>query len=247
MPNGYAVVPNILPGNVTVGGNLTIAGDQLQIGATSPFVRLGKPNVAGMLLSHNVQFDAASKDVNTSFAFALTHDSTQPQLIFRRSNAAAGVVIQTPPTAIFTDYTAHDHTGTVTVDTIYSKIIRGGLLGANGGLRWRCMMSTVAQGATNTVVSFNLGATLIVNWPFTALQDLAFDVYLANTGALNAQWRHGLTINMSTGAQNPNSGAHAVDTSVDQTFSVTVQNGAATDHQVFRFLAVELINSFGPV
>lgn len=247
MPNGYTVVPNVIPGNVTIGGNLTVQGDQLQVGNIAPFLRAGKssgsltPFVGG-----NMGFDLASIDIARP-AWALLFDAGGRNLKMRELNAASALMDTALPQALLTDYTAHAHTGTVTEDTIYTKLIRGGVMGANGGLLGRILVASTVQGGVATSIRVRFGANLMVSWSFAAPGTFILTFFTGNRNSQAQQINYSAAQSIAGAAPSGGSGATAVDTSADVTATITVQNGAAGDTQSFDFTELRLQNSFGPV
>lgn len=63
LPNSYTVLPNIIPGNVSIGGTLTISGDTLRLGSAPPFVRLQRRDANFGLVSFNWDRIAVASDV----------------------------------------------------------------------------------------------------------------------------------------------------------------------------------------
>lgn len=247
MPNSYSVVPNVLPGNVTVGGDLTITGSVIRLGSGPPFARLARAGGGNLLLTNNLASDLVTRDDAAQAANVLDmFQSTAPVLV-RRMNAAGNFNDAALTLPIFTDYTQHAHTGTVTEDTIYTKVIRGGIIGANGGLHIRMFLSASAQGAPATTFRFRFGAVLCESDAITATSARWYEFYLWNQNAANSN-RHLLRVhNLTTNALSNANGTDTFDFSVDQTLNITVQNGTATDTQTFLTVGAQLINSFGPV
>jgi hypothetical protein len=247
MPNGYAVVPNVLPGNVTIGGNLTVAGDQIRIGAAAPFTRVGKDAGGRMMFSVNLLNDLVSRDNAGLPAQGLFSDAAYAFLFRKNLNAAGTVFTPAQPEAWLADFSQHAHTGTVTEDTIYSKVLPGGMIGANGGLRVRVVMTDSSQLGVNTTVRFKLGGTTFLTVTFNVITAFLWDFYIANRGAANSQVIQGLQTILGTGVVSVINTTLAKDTTADQTFAVTAQNGTASDAQSFDEAHVELVNSYGPV
>jgi hypothetical protein len=150
--------------------------------------------------------------------------------------------------ALFTDYTSHAHTGTTTEDTIYTKTIRGGLIGANGALTVWMHLQIPTQGAAASTLRLKLGGTTFATQSIPAgAGDKIVLWYIANRNAQNVQTSQrvlfdaGGTFVMVAGV------AGAEDTSVDTNLVVTWQNGTNTDNQTFNAIRATLENSFGPV
>jgi hypothetical protein len=283
MANGYTVVPNILPGNVTVGGNLTVNGgvltltdtvlqmpsgdlllndvelkrnaanrldliaDILRVGAALPFVRIGKTSTALSIVSHNMDTDFTTRDNAALPAYSIGFNPALLVLALRRINAAGNFHDEAITDTLFTDYTIHNHTGTTTQDTIYTKTIRGNLLGANGGIRVVIKFLASTQGAPNTAIKIVLGGTILYSFLFGTTGDIFCDGLIANRNATNSQVGESLMIGPATNTTLVSTLIGAVDTTADQTLTVTIQSGTATDVQRFDACVMTLLNTFGPV
>ncbi len=248
MPNSYTVFPGVILGNVTITGNLTVSGDQVRIGAAIPYVRIGKRFSNQAMHSLNLQFDAATRDDSAATAIGLFNNTTGSLLETDRSNTAGTIRAEAAVSAILTDYTDHTHTGTVTEDTIYSKLIPANTLGPNGGLLLRFWILYQVQGATASTLRVKLGGVAMHTLTFTTTGNRLFEVVLTNRNAASSQISRlsVITVDAGTiGGQTPGGGA--VDTALDQTLALTIQNGATTDSQQFRDMHVSQLNSFGPV
>lgn len=246
MPNSFTVVPNIIPGNVTIGGTLTVGGEELRVGAGIPFVRIGRDTSSRGGISWNYDMQTGAKDSGpTSAAFLnVAVDPVNPSYL--RINPANTSRTEALSTGIFTDYVAHNHTGTTTEDTIYTKTIPANTMGANGALRGFLRWSSSSQGATNTTIRIKLG-TSVVLITFATVDSFFVDFLFANQNAANANVNHFTRVALSTGTVTGGGGATSQDTSVDTTFSITVTNGTSTDAQQFQAMGVQQFNSFGPV
>lgn len=257
MPNSYSAIPNIFPGNVTVQGALLVNGqingtssaaltNQLTMGATPPlacrvFPDLGiGPGISANLLASGGRGDGATG------AYALILDAVNKKVFLRMVNTAGSFMDVAPRVTIASDYAQHVHTGTVTVDAIYSRVIRGGLIGANGGVKLTTMLAYNANGASVTTLSFVFGGVSNTIFATATAVDTTIEVWMVNQNALNVQ-RVVCRILRSGQAVAHSIFALAVDTSADQTLAVTMQNGTGTDQQTFYAMETELLNTFGPV
>lgn len=247
MPNGYAVIPNILPGNVTIGGNLTLTGSEIKLGAAAPFTRLVRAAGGNALFTNNLQSDLATRDDGAQAANALDLFQATVPLLVRRMNAAGNFMDVAPAQALFTDFVQHNNSGNVAENTIWSKVIRANTLGANGGFRVRAGMQDVAQGGVPTNIRFKLGGVTFFTTAIAAVSNMIWDFVVCNRNATNSQVWEGIAFNVSAGTVAYVNAGTAVDTTADTTFSVTSQSGAAGDSQNFNHIVVTLMNSFGPV
>lgn len=249
MANSYIAVPNVLPGNVTIGGNLTIAGDTLRVGSAAPYVRLQR--VASGQLELNMNFDsiANQRDVATGFFKHQVFTTGNGAYEFVRGNSNNAAHTEALLVNSLTDYTNHANTGNTTENTIYTKTIRGGLLGANGALRVTVGLHVAVQGVTGTTVRVKLGATSFLV-PTIAAADAVGEVIVQgvifNQNNASIQAAHGFKYG-GAGTTPCGDTAGAINTGNDAVFSVTSQSGSASDSQTFNFIIVEQVNTFGPV
>ncbi len=320
MPNSYTAVPNILPGNVTIGGNLTVQGstiklgagprftrlqdnlgrewdlshnqdvvngvvddggfgtirtrgledvgdgrlehlvgsgvpaltlgfrwiageldvgaDLIRIGAASPFVRVLKDVSLRLALSRNLGPDFITRDDAAASALMLFTTVGPEQLALRYVNAA-GVSTDDILAQIFAlNYTGATVTGVTTETTVFSKVIGANTLGAFGGFVINWVVSASAQGATATTLRIKLGATVIEFLTHAAVEEIQMRMVLANLGLTNSQYHYMLGFRSSVTSVSIGAATTAVDTTVDQTLSCTIQPGATTDNHRSRGVEV---------
>lgn len=248
MANSFTTVPNVLPGNVTIGGNLTVAGDVLRIGSVAPYHRIGKTSSTVGEQSFNYDFIGGAVDT-ANYAWRNRFSLGLPGEQMFRYNPAGQNHTEALLSTLLSDYTSHTNTGNTTENTIYSKTIRGNLLGSNGALRIIIGLTADVQGAVQSTIRVRLGGTSLCAWsPVTADNGLA--VYLMgvlfNVNSLSSQ--KGIAWKVSTnGTFATTPGVGALNTANDQSLTITAQCGAATDQQTLLYCAVELVNTFGPV
>lgn len=249
MPNSFTVFPNVLPGNVTIGGNLTVSGDVVRIGAAAPFTRIGKDNNGAAMFSTNLDNTLGVKDSAGVASFVESLQAAGANIRQIIMNGLGTTYQPAVPSVLFTDYTTHaNHTGTTTEDTIYSKTIRAGAIGASGALLVRVLIATGSQGAPNTTLRIKLGANFSLNVAFnTGGDNFLFEAVIANQNAIAVQAGFINTTDFAAKTRGGATAAGTTDTSADQTLSVTLQNGTNTDVQTPQFISVELVNSYGPV
>lgn len=246
MPNSYTAVPNVIPGAVTIGGNLTVKGDVLTIGSGTPKVRLWSNAGSGVNLYANLATDFATRDDASKPAIGWGGNFTANPLFLQRINAAGTSRIEALVTTIFSDYALHIHSGDTSEDTIYTVPVRGNTLGSNGGLRIQLAVSPTVQGGTAGTLRVKFGGTTLINLGVIAANNDLVWLTLVNRNAPNAQT--GLWYSLiGTSVVGTNSVAAAIDTTVDQSLVITMQSGANTDSQNFTTFDVQQINSFGPV
>lgn len=248
MANSYIAVPNVLPGNVTIGGNLTVGGDVLRVGSVAPYLRLEKASANNGMFSYNWNNALSARDV-ANFAYIRSLITTLPQIQDQLANAAGAFQSESQPTTMFTDYTNHANTGNTTENTLYTKTIRANLLGPNGALRVTVGLHVAVQGVTGTTIRVKLGATSYLVATVAAADavgEVIVQGYIFNQNSASVQAAHGFKYG-GAGTTPCGDTAGAINTAADAVFSVTAQNGTASDSQTFNFISVEQLNTYGPV
>lgn len=238
MSNSYATVPNILPGNVTIGGDLTVGGNTIRVGTASPFVRLQKIPAGGGALGYNRDdiagaTDAASQNIVQRML------RTQPgafEFFFHDGTGGSNSGIL-PMIFGWTGVNVNV-TGTVAETTVFSVPIRGGFLGANGGLRFWWALTATAQGAGATTFRVKLGATVLTSFTSTTVDFMQARGVTINANAQNAQ-RNTAWWTRAVGSFFVDDNTTAVDTSVPQTLTFTIQPGAVGDNWNSRQATLE--------
>jgi len=232
--NGYTAVPAIIPGPLTVNGLLTVNSDLgIRIGGSAPFVRLFKSAVPNLGLSYNLGTDEATLDTPGTRAqeLALIADGRSP--FTKEFNPGGGAFFAQLDRTIALNGTLVGHTGTVTEDTIYSVTIPGNTLGVDGALIVEVIIQNVAQGGVNTAFRVKYGAGIVAQYLTAVAQSRQIRAVMQNANATGSQKAWGFSIdNVATLLLSDNT--PAVDSTVDQVLSFTIQNGTATDSQNVR-------------
>lgn len=245
MPNSYAVVPGIIPGTVSVGGDLDVKGE-IRIGTQTARARLLRNASNEFRLHNNLQANGTTRDDAAQGAWGVILNSASFAALIARQNAAGTAESEALGNTFLTDYTSHDHTGTTTEDTIYSKTIPANLLGTNGALLVRLFINAQVQGAGSTAPRLYLGTTLVGLGLIAAVGGYEAKVWIGNRNAANVQ---AVMRRMDQVATLPDIvfTTLAEDTTADRSLQIRVQNANATDRQQFNLLTVHMLNSFGPV
>jgi len=249
MANSYIAVPNVLPGNVTIGGNLTVSGNYLTIGSFTEKMRLGVDNANSGKLSWNQQAGGAVRDnaAKPAQSYFLGNSAGLPE--WELQNSAGSLTDAAQPATIFTNTTQQTNTGNTTENTIYTKTIRANLIGANGALRIYIGIDATTQGGTPSIIRAKLGGTNLCTWgpdPTDNTGSIDCIGYICNVNSASVQKARSYKLGVSL-TRTTVTATGAVNTAVDQTFTITAQCGAASDQQDFRIVVVELVNTFGPV
>ncbi len=229
MPNSYATVPNILPGNVTIGGDLTVGGNQIRIGAASPYTRIAKVPAGGAALSYNFDnllalTDAASRNAQLAMVGnASTFIST------RDHDGTGGANFGHLPVIWGWTGVTVNVTGTTAETTVFSVSIRGGFLGVNGGLKFWWAPVASAQGAVATTLRVKLGATTFFSAATTTVDSWLIHGAIINQNNASSQKSYvysqrGAVLNA------PTESAPAENTGATLTFAFTIQPGAVGDN-----------------
>jgi hypothetical protein len=246
MPNGYTVTPNVIPGNVTIQGNLNVVGDTLRVGQVAPYTRIGKADIDTGGWSFNQSLDSTHTRDDANYATKTTTNHLNNALLIRRTNPSGSQQVEAVQDAVYAKYQTVINTGNVAENTVYSKVLTGNLLGPSGGLLISFILDPTTQGAPVTTIRLRLDATQIASFTFNNTNKRRVDLLLANQANLSAQYEL-LTIFENGVAPVVVSFTSAVDTSATRTLTITAQSGATTDVQNFQSCVITLLNSFGPV
>lgn len=249
MANSYIAIPNVLPGNVTIGGTLTVAGNEIVVGSFAEKIHIAMDAQNVAKIAWNQKQGSTSRDNAAKAANAIFFGSPGTQPGINLTNSAGSVVDNALPATIFTDFTDHSHTGTVTNDTIYSKTLRANLLGNSGALRFTLGYICSVQGATPSTLQFQLGGTTFFSTSIPAADNgksSAIEVVMAEKNVNNSQSTYAKKL-VDGVAPALGMGLTSVSIASDQVLTVVITNGAVSDQQLFRLLAIELINTYGPV
>ena len=178
--------------------------------------------------------------------YGLLYFSTDTGQIFQWNGGAWVDISQNFESAFFKDNTDHIHTGTVTEDVIYTNVINGGQLGTNGVIRATIVFSPTVQGGGGTNVNVKYGGVtfFIYNIAIAAQVGVNYrlNILLGNKGVTNAQR---VTIEYNGFPTVTQSQVvifnMAIDSTVNQNFSVTSQSANNTDSQSFFQYLFEIL------
>lgn len=246
MSNSYTAVPNIIPGTLTVGGDVDVKGE-VRVGPYTPRLRLRLDSWGYGYLGYNANGNGTNRDDLSRGSSILTVGPPALQFNAYMQNTANGANNCALLQVLGSDYGGHSHTGTTTDDTVVSRVLSASIIGMNGGVRVRVGISSIGQGAPVTTVRVKLGATTLASQTFGATGGYIFVVTFYNKNnytvqGLDTLWQaNGAAPVLAVG------GTAGVDTSADQTLAVSIQNGTLSDGQLLTVFTVELLNSFGPV
>ncbi len=244
MPNSYATVPNILPGNVTIGGDLTVSGNTIRVGAAAPFTRVQKlPATGGAAFGYNVDVIASSAD-QAAESNALKMLAAAHRPFETRYASAGGLTGGDLGNIIGWSGVTVNVTGTVAATTVFSVTIQAGTLGINGGLRIFWGLDPTVQGAVSTSLHIRLGGVDLFNGGIAALGRVVVDGFSTNVNALNSQ-RSMFWLAQAGVAQQMSDAPTAVDTSVAKLLELVIQPGAVTDNWDSRIHMVTPVRSGG--
>lgn len=137
------------------------------------------------------------------------------------------------PIMAFLNAVSVAHTGTTTEDTQFTTTIPANLLRTNGQLRLWLYVSVAAQGATATTIRVRYGGVVVASFTFATVADRILELVIANQGSAGAQ-RNGARLDTNNAVPAFSFLSTAVDSTVAQALSVTVQNGTSTDSQTFQ-------------
>lgn len=114
------------------------------------------------------------------------------------------------------------HTGSTSETTLASIILPGGALGPNGALRISSQWSHT-NSANNKTLRYRLGGSVLMAPVLTATAASAHQRTIQNRGAENAQVTQGAGFGNSFGGTTNPAATSAIDTSTDQTLTITGQ------------------------
>jgi hypothetical protein len=230
MANAYTSVPAIIPGPLTVNGTVTINNDcGIILGGSNPKVRLFKNTQGGLSASSNVGCDSVTRDVTSQAAVEMRLNPTPSQFLLSYANALGSVMLQHLDRTIVQDGTAVNNTGNTTENTLKTALIRGHMIGTNGSLAVDLNLLATVQGATATTVRIKLGGTLIGNWTIASALAATIRLMLIAQNSEASQDSNSFMVSATGGVQAVNF-LTAIDTTIDQNLTVTIQNGATTDN-----------------
>lgn len=248
MANTYTVTPNIIPGNVTIGGTLNVQGDELKVGLASPYVRVAKfsPNVG--MFSVNLQKDLTTRDDVTKPAYGL-HYTLSSETLASRFVAVSGAVQSWAERMVVQASTVaqvvHGAAGAIRIMLVS---IRAGTLGANSMMVCRMFgtLATVAGGGFNVVGQFGANNAPTLTFPQSTTTAFDLSVLVSAQGATNSQILQAFGI--GTGLTIPAAQVSASnDTTADQFFQVNVVGINASDVMTVYGIETAILNASGPI
>jgi hypothetical protein len=134
------------------------------------------------------------------------------------------------------------HTGTTTLDTIYTLTVPANVIGVTGRVRMTLQFNEILTTTDSMIISF--GSTTIASF---SLNNTFFPGYCrisiegGNTGVTNAQRWDGWVSFSKTGSTIPlmNTETGAVDTTSPVVVTIQFQNGNSSSSQTFDFFTIE--------
>lgn len=256
MPNGFTVIPAIIPGNLTVTGNLSVTGTatagnldtagEVRVGSSPARGRLFKTAGGLFAVVGNLQNDLATRDDNAAAGFGLVLNPAGGFSQRRMVNTAGNAMDFADALAVLAQPTLFTNTGNTTENTAYTRTLRGGTLGGNSGLLFRMagIINTVVGGGCTirckmggvTVGSFAFGANIAVAYVMEvwAMQNNSQTSYRANT-IVHQQGTNPSFANASG----------ADDVTVDNPVVITMQNVNVGDNNTITGASVLVLDSYG--
>jgi hypothetical protein len=137
------------------------------------------------------------------------------------------------------------HTGTTTLDTIYSLTVPGNAIGATGRVRMTLVFYLNVIGGSNTLeITFggtNLLGSLNISPSLGIGTQLKFVLEGGNIGTTNSQrWDGMLFVSPDKVRNLGNQVTSAIDTTSSVAVNVLWQNSANSDSQIFDFFTLEI-------
>lgn len=134
--------------------------------------------------------------------------------------------------------------GTTTENTVYTGTIPGGTLSANGSYRITLLVSST-NSANNKTFKVKIGGTIVLQVTITASASARYQQIISNRNATNSQISGAFGSSTGMGYNVTSSTAvstYSIDTSIDQTLTVTLQNANSGETCAIEQLLVEAIN-----
>ena len=137
-------------------------------------------------------------------------------------------------------HVAVSHTGDLVETTFASFTIPGGTLGANGTLKINALV-TCNSNANSKTVRVYFGGQQIGILTMTTLGGLVFERRLVNKNSESAQVIYAAQLSTSFGNTSATYSEYTVDTTQDQTLTITGQLAVGTDNITCRSVDVEVL------
>ena len=228
-----------VPQFAAIGPSFSVTGNELRLGAATPYVRLyNTPGVAGFW-SVNLQTDSTTRDDTTKPGFYQAFNPSQSALTLAVKDVAGNVINADLRRVFWHDTTLHNITGVTGPQTIASKTIYGNELGPFGSI----LLRATGQ-ASNTTTGTQ---TLNIVWGGTTINVLSFvanlsltswwaEILIPNVNVTNAQ-RVCVAGGINGGAYCPGVASVAIDTTVNQV--LTLQSSPTDVGNVMYVMAIE--------
>jgi hypothetical protein len=173
--------------------------------------------------------------------YGLIYLSTDTSQIFQWNGAAwvdiTVAIIGIRPTVAFKDNTLHVHTGTATEDVVHTIPVAANSMGVGGVVR--CTFSlNFGVFSASPVIRIRFGGTLLVTYIVPGTGVIVCSFFLGNRGAANSQIMNAVFDNGGS-ATNVFTSTSALDTTLGQNITITMQNNAPTDSQNFNQIIAE--------
>jgi hypothetical protein len=244
MANSYTATPSVIPGKLTVGGDLDVKGTVL-VGPFTSRLRLFSFSDGEGDITFNLGSDRSTQDEANQSSAGMKFGPLPGNWNGLYTKGGGSPSLSYLPFVIDGDCTAHSHTGDVTLDQIYSNLVPGGIMGTHGMLRATIVFAPTVQGAGTSNVYLNFGAQSLN--PATIVAADVGSVYrlvliFGNSGANNAQ-TYSFTVYKGSVIVFSQEGVMGVNTVNSVAFSVTVQNANSGDTQFFYQYLLEFLRT----
>jgi hypothetical protein len=225
-----------------------VFSNELRVGNAIPYARLG--NQAGTLAfwSANLQTDLLTRDDTSKAAFGEYFNYLNGITNRSKFNSAGTSVAGIPGDFWWFDHSTHNITGVTGLQTVASKVVPANTLGPYGGLRLsiRAWITTVASGGVTAAVNFGGSSTPLAVFGAGLSGGGTIDLAIINKGVTNGQ----AIIIFNAGPAGLQSGAvgtWALDTTVNQTLTITTTNTLAGDQFATYAIEGQIITASGAV
>jgi hypothetical protein len=194
------------------------------------------------LLSGTLANRPTPETVNATWGganFGLIYLATDTSQIFQWNGAVWVDITYNIRGPLLADSTAHVQTGTTTEDTIYTANVPANYLGTNGAIKGIFEVSPTVNGGAGPTLRIRFGGTLLFTTfiPNGYTGAISFGFTLGNRGATNSQVLSAtflFTLPPSPNNNGVSVGTSAIDTTLAQTLTITMQSVAIGDSQTFN-------------
>jgi hypothetical protein len=198
--------------------------------------------------STNLQSDLATRDDPTKTAFAETFNYVNATRNNFRITPQGTTVAGYPNDSWWVDHSLHNVTGVTGLQTVASKVVPANVLGNYGGIRVtiRGWVMTATSGGVTVAVNFGGSTQNLAVIPAVYSGFNTIDIAITNKGATNAQALVASWCGPGGQFNNGNT-TLVIDTTLDQTFTITATNTLAADQYAAYAIDGQLVTAWSVI